>query len=47
MNRDAHPWYGPCDGFGPNGACSECKRVEMLGDNLPDRKWLEWLWSDR
>jgi hypothetical protein len=19
-----HPWYGPCDGLGENGQCSEC-----------------------
>ena len=22
-----HPWYGPCDGFGPKGTCQECKEV--------------------
>lgn len=19
-----HPWYGPCDRYGPNGSCSAC-----------------------
>lgn len=19
-----HPWYGPCDAFGPNETCSQC-----------------------
>lgn len=19
-----HPWYGPCDAFGPNDSCAEC-----------------------
>jgi hypothetical protein len=22
--REPHPWYGPCDGFGPGGECSVC-----------------------
>lgn len=25
--NDLHPWYGPCDGFGENGACTECRRL--------------------
>lgn len=24
---EAHPWYGPCDGLGLGGGCSECQRV--------------------
>lgn len=26
----AHPWYGPCDGFGDDGECSECVRVSSM-----------------
>lgn len=22
-----HPWYGPCDGFGPDGTCCECQQA--------------------
>lgn len=22
-----HPWFGPCDGFGEGGECSECERL--------------------
>jgi hypothetical protein len=25
-----HPWYGPCDAFGPHGFCVECRRVTVL-----------------
>lgn len=24
---DNHPWYGLCDGFGPNGTCAECNKI--------------------
>ena len=24
---EAHPWYGPCDGLGVGGECSECQRI--------------------
>lgn len=24
-----HPWYGPCDGLGADGGCSECQSVEV------------------
>lgn len=26
-NANRHSWYGPCDGYGPNGSCSECDRM--------------------
>jgi hypothetical protein len=25
-----HPWYGPCDAFGPHGFCSECRRITVF-----------------
>lgn len=25
-NGEPHPWYGPCDGLGTCGECSECER---------------------
>lgn len=31
-DRDPHPWYGPCDSFGPGGACSECTGVVARRD---------------
>ena len=24
MREALHPWYGPCDGMGKDGACAEC-----------------------
>jgi hypothetical protein len=24
IEKHPHPWYGPCDGFGPGGECAEC-----------------------
>lgn len=31
-----HPWYGPCDGLGRSGECSECVRItEALRDAPP------------
>lgn len=35
-----HPWYGPCDGFGADGDCSECERLELgkeSGDQMVRR----------
>lgn len=26
-NSNRHPWYGPCDGLGRGGSCSECDRL--------------------
>jgi len=23
-----HPWYGPCDGFGPFETCAECNSIK-------------------
>lgn len=34
-----HPRYGPCDAFGPNGECAECKREELANE----MDWLLWL----
>lgn len=31
-----HPWYGPCDAFGPNDTCSECSgQVERAAPPTP------------
>jgi hypothetical protein len=27
-----HPYYGPCDEFGPNGECAECTGVVQCTD---------------
>ena len=32
-NSLRHPWYGPCDGLGSNGSCSECDN--LLKQNAP------------
>ena len=35
---ELHPWYGPCDGLGASGECSECQRSEasvVPADALP------------
>lgn len=29
---EPHPWYGGCDGFGPNGTCSECTGIVERND---------------
>jgi len=31
-NEANHPWYGPCDGFGPYGSCSVCSNVLVRAD---------------
>lgn len=31
---ELHPWYGPCDGMGTNGECSECEREPEYRDAL-------------
>lgn len=38
---EPHPWYGPCDGMGPNGECSECGKANFTSGDL----WVEWLRS--
>lgn len=40
---DPHPRYGPCDSFGPDGACSECTGV--IAVVIDDTQRLEWLIS--
>jgi hypothetical protein len=37
--NDPHPWYGPCDGFGQDGLCSECAKIAF--DTEP--AFLTWL----
>lgn len=32
-----HPWYGPCDGHGENGRCSECLRLTKI----PYEEWTD------
>lgn len=35
--EEPHPWYGPCDGFGKDGACAECAlTIEILRDRWRD-----------
>ena len=51
-----HPWYGPCDGFGPDGTCVECREVRehclehnyypITGDQI-DAAWEFALESDQ
>lgn len=36
---ELHPWYGPCDGMGPAGACSECGKSQFPSE----ARWLTWL----
>jgi len=45
-----HPWYGPCDGFGPDGTCVECREVREhclehnyypITDEQIDKAWEE------
>ncbi len=36
-----HPWYGPCDGFGPNEECSECAKDQFFNED----EWTAWLQS--
>lgn len=45
-----HPWYGPCDRFGPEQSCSECLDVvtqrdqrirELVAENTQFRAVLE------
>lgn len=38
--KDPHPNYGPCDGFGPNGSCSECVGMVEGGMLTPKTKAL-------
>jgi hypothetical protein len=40
---EKHPWYGPCDAFGPNGECSECMAAYFGGHT---EEWEKWLASD-
>lgn len=37
-----HPRYGPCDGFGPEQACSECAKDRFQSE----AEWLAWLRSE-
>lgn len=45
---DPHPFYGPCDGFGPKGECSVCTGVvePMAYTRRPNlrrvRAWAEY-----
>jgi hypothetical protein len=32
IGLEPHPWYGPCDGFGPGHTCSECTGLVERGD---------------
>ncbi len=34
-NARRHPRYGPCDGLGDNGSCSECDRLSSLNPATP------------
>jgi hypothetical protein len=34
---DPHPWYGPCDGWGPDGGCSECSGLVEHNDGSRTR----------
>jgi hypothetical protein len=30
-----HPWYGPCDAFGPNETCCECQgAIERIDGSI-------------
>lgn len=38
VDRIPHPGYGPCDGMGPGGLCSECSgEIELNVDDLRAR----------
>lgn len=34
-NCGPHPWYGPCDGLGDDGGCSECRRFGAWLESAP------------
>lgn len=36
---EPHEWYGPCDGMGPDGKCSECGKAMFA----TEEEWLRWL----
>ncbi len=40
--REQHPRYGSCDGFGPNGECSECAKSRFASEV----EWENWLRTD-
>jgi hypothetical protein len=37
---EPHPWYGPCDGMGAAGGCSECQRLRSQEPEMKKRKAL-------
>ena len=42
LGPEPHPWYGPCDGMGPDGECSECAKARFA----TYEEWLHWLQTD-
>lgn len=41
ITDELHPDYGPCDGFGPGGECSECGKEQFASE----ADWETWLRS--